>query len=59
MAIKKEKQKKEKTGNNLSGKRVQYFIQMLDINRDTKMTRIYSAITSSNFLNPNNNQKQL
>lgn len=57
MAHKKSKSEKEKTENNLSEKRIKYFIQMLDIKEENNMTRIYSAITNSNFLTPNNNQK--
>lgn len=57
MSVNKQKQEKAKKENNLSEKRIKYFIQMLDIKEENNMTRIYSAIINSNSLNPNNNQK--
>lgn len=51
------KSKQEKTENNLSEKRIKYFIQMLDIKEENNMTRIYSAITISNSLNSTNDKK--
>lgn len=50
MAIKKKQQ--TNTLNALREKRLKYFIQMLDIKQDTSMTRIYTAINQSTFLNP-------
>lgn len=49
------KPKEEKTENNLSEKQINFFIQLIDLKEDNNMTRIYSAITNSNSLNPNNN----
>ena len=49
--------KDENTENNLSEKRKKYFIQMLSMKEDNNMTRIYSAIANSNFLNPKTTMK--
>lgn len=34
--------------------RLKYFIGMIDIKADTSMTRIYSAMKQSEFINPKN-----
>ncbi|MDO9184441.1 MAG: hypothetical protein Q7W13_00400 [Bacteroidia bacterium] len=41
----------------ISAERKKYFIQMLDIKRDTNMTRIYSAISPSILNETINNSK--
>jgi hypothetical protein len=45
------KSSKQKNQEALAEKRIKYFMQMLNINRDTNMTRVYSVISSSNFFN--------
>lgn len=39
--------------------RKKYFIQMLEIKRDTNMTRIYSAISESSLLNETINNSKI
>ena len=49
MAIK--KKQKINTAKELQENRLRYFIQMLDVKQDSNMTRIYTAIKQSDFLN--------
>ncbi|MBI2723354.1 MAG: hypothetical protein HYX39_14365 [Bacteroidetes bacterium] len=44
---------------NFSVERKKYFIQMLDIKRDTNMIRIYSAISQSSLLNETINNSKI
>lgn len=49
MATKKKQQ--INTAKDIQEERLRYFIQMLDIKQDLGMTRIYTAIKQSDFLN--------
>lgn len=48
MATKKNKAK-HNSENTIAEKRIRYYIQLLDVKRDTNMTRIFSAIAASDF----------
>jgi hypothetical protein len=53
-----EKQNEIKSNQTVNKKREKYFIETIDIKRDTNMTRIYSVILPQNLNSQPNNQTQ-
>jgi hypothetical protein len=51
MAKAKQTNKSESTSPKTKDARAKYFLQMLDIKSDTNMTRVYSILKNSSFIN--------
>lgn len=40
---------KQNSATEIAEQRIRYYVQLLDVKRDTNMTRIFSAIAASDF----------
>ena len=55
---KKENKNSEMKNEKMNAEGKKYLIQMIDVNADNGMTRVYSAICKRDFFNPDKNKNE-